>query len=55
MNYLQYFKDLEMRRAGVLHSSDLKASVVCAGQGGHNSSAECRGTKSLTSFCKHQL
>lgn len=27
MNYLQYSKDLEMRRAGVLHSSDLKASV----------------------------
>lgn len=31
MNYLQYFKDLEMRRAGVLHCSDLKASAVCAG------------------------
>lgn len=55
MKYLQYFKDLEMRRAGVLPSSDLKASEVCAGQGRHNISAKRWGTKSLTSFCEHQL
>lgn len=32
MNYLQYSKDLEMRRAQVLHSSDLKASVSALGK-----------------------
>ena len=55
MNYLQYFKDSEMTRAGLLHSSDLKASAICAGQGRHNSSARRWGTKSLASFRKHQL